>query len=156
MKMNTRLSKRTMNLVLAGVMIALGTVLNFIKFLDMPYGGSITLCSMLPIMIYAYKCGTKWGLGADSLSAYCSCFLGWMRSKGYPAGGRGLYSAGLHFGFYGSGPGRYLSWEDPKRHGCFCAGRFVSGMLRYLCSFLSGWILWGNMRMWQNFRCLRE
>ena len=55
MKMNTRLSKRTMNLVLAGVMIALGTVLNFIKFLDMPYGGSITLCSMLPIMNYAYK-----------------------------------------------------------------------------------------------------
>ena len=34
-------------------MIALATVLSMIKLLDMPYGGSITALSMLPILVFA-------------------------------------------------------------------------------------------------------
>ena len=32
------------------------------KIVDMPFGGSVTACSMLPILIIAYRYGTKWGL----------------------------------------------------------------------------------------------
>ena len=39
-----------------GVMIALATVLSMIKLLDMPYGGSITALSMLPILVFALYC----------------------------------------------------------------------------------------------------
>ena len=56
--MNTR-SARTLNLVTGGVLVALGTALSFIKVFDLPYGGSITLCSMLPVMLFAYRAGTK-------------------------------------------------------------------------------------------------
>ncbi|MBP5178820.1 MAG: energy-coupled thiamine transporter ThiT, partial [Lachnospiraceae bacterium] len=33
----------------AAIMIALATVLSLIKLLDLPYGGSVTIASMLPI-----------------------------------------------------------------------------------------------------------
>ena len=57
-------TKKTVNLVLGGVMIAMATVLGFLKLWEAPYGGSITVCSMLPILFYSYRCGLKWGLGA--------------------------------------------------------------------------------------------
>ena len=43
-------------------MLAFATVLSLIKIVDMPFGGSVTACSMLPILIIAYRYGTKWGL----------------------------------------------------------------------------------------------
>lgn len=46
----------------SSVLLALGTVLSFIKILDLPYGGSVTLCSMLPILLIAYRFGTGFGI----------------------------------------------------------------------------------------------
>lgn len=46
------------------VMIALATVLSLVKFADMPYGGSVTLASMLPIVLISYRHGVLRGLGA--------------------------------------------------------------------------------------------
>ena len=46
----------------AGVCIATSYALSFVKFLQMPQGGSITLASMLPLMLFAYKFGTKKGV----------------------------------------------------------------------------------------------
>lgn len=51
------------------VMIALATVLSFIKVLKLPWGGSITLLSMLPIIIFSIKRGVKNGLLASFLLA---------------------------------------------------------------------------------------
>jgi thiamine transporter len=53
----------TRRLVEAGVFIALATVLSVIKLYQMPMGGSVTLVSMLPILIFGYRNGFKWGLG---------------------------------------------------------------------------------------------
>ena len=49
------LSTRT--LAMAGVTLALSFVLSLVKFAPVTYGGSITLASMLPIMIFAYFYG---------------------------------------------------------------------------------------------------
>lgn len=46
----------------SAVMIALATVLSFIKIIDMPYGGSVTIASMLPVALISYRHGMKWGL----------------------------------------------------------------------------------------------
>lgn len=46
----------------SAVMLAFATVLSLVKLVDLPYGGSITACSMLPILIIAYRHGTPWGL----------------------------------------------------------------------------------------------
>lgn len=50
------------SIALAGICVALSFALSYIKLWDMPTGGSITLVSFLPIMIYAYIFGAKKGL----------------------------------------------------------------------------------------------
>ena len=49
-------------LVVSGVALALATVTSMIKFLDLPMGGSITLCSMLFIALIGYWYGPKVGI----------------------------------------------------------------------------------------------
>ena len=55
---------RTLPLVECAIMIALATVLSMVKLAELPYGGSITIASMLPIAIIAYRRGMGWGLGS--------------------------------------------------------------------------------------------
>ncbi len=50
------------SIALAGICVSLSFGLSFIKLWEMPYGGSVTLVSMLPIMIYSYTYGMKKGL----------------------------------------------------------------------------------------------
>ena len=45
-----------------GISIALSFALSYIKFWQMPQGGSITLASLLPVMLFAYVYGPKKGL----------------------------------------------------------------------------------------------
>ncbi|MFT9056346.1 MAG: energy-coupled thiamine transporter ThiT [Ethanoligenens sp.] len=58
----TRMNARTLRLVESGILIALAVVLSLLKLWQMPLGGEITFCSMLPILIAGYKYGPKWGL----------------------------------------------------------------------------------------------
>ena len=57
-------ASETKNLAYAGVCIALSFALSYVKFVQMPMGGSVTLASMLPLMIYAYMFGARKGVFA--------------------------------------------------------------------------------------------
>lgn len=48
----------------AAIMVALSFVLSLVKLWEMPFGGAITLLSMLPVCIVSLRHGLKWGLGA--------------------------------------------------------------------------------------------
>lgn len=54
----------TKQLVFSAVALALGFVASYIKIIDMPWGGSVTLCSMLFITLIGYWYGPKIGLSA--------------------------------------------------------------------------------------------
>lgn len=49
-------------LAFAGISVSAGFLLSFIKLTPVQYGGSITLCSMLPVMLFAYFYGFSHGL----------------------------------------------------------------------------------------------
>lgn len=53
---------KTEIIAVTGVALALATVLSFIKILEMPLGGSVTLLSMLPIVFLSMRYGVKHGL----------------------------------------------------------------------------------------------
>ena len=55
-------NKRTQKLIECAIFIALATVLSLVKIIPMPFGGSVTLLSMLPIIIISYRHGLKWGI----------------------------------------------------------------------------------------------
>ena len=71
-----KMKKNTLALCEAGIMIALSTVLAMLKLIDMPYGGSVTFAQMLPIVIYAYRHGPKFGMGAALTASVIQLLLG--------------------------------------------------------------------------------
>lgn len=56
-------------------MIALSTVLSQIKILAMPYGGSLTAGSMVPILLVGLRHGTKWGITAGVLTGLLNLII---------------------------------------------------------------------------------
>ena len=59
--MSTR-NRTAYRLTESAIMLAFAAVLSVLKIVDMPSGGSVTAFSMLPLLIIAYRYGTKWGL----------------------------------------------------------------------------------------------
>ena len=53
---------KTNVLVEGAIMVALATVLSFLKVVQFPWGGSITILSMLPIVVFALRHGVRKGL----------------------------------------------------------------------------------------------
>lgn len=58
------------------ILIALSTVLSMVKIFELPYGGSITAFSMVPIMIIAFRYGTKWGMFAGFVNSLVQLLFG--------------------------------------------------------------------------------
>lgn len=54
----------TKSISYASVCIAMSFALSYLRIVKMPQGGSITIASLLPLMIYSYMFGTKKGLFA--------------------------------------------------------------------------------------------
>lgn len=52
----------TKMLVEGAMMIALATILSYVKIWEMPFGGSVTAGSLIPILIFAYRWGGARGL----------------------------------------------------------------------------------------------
>lgn len=55
-------NKKLQTLCVCAIMIALSTALSLIKIWNMPWGGSITLLSMLPVALISIRYGVKQGL----------------------------------------------------------------------------------------------
>ena len=62
-------NKKVQLLSEGAIMVALATVLSFIRIVKFPWGGSITLFSMLPIVFFAIRHGVKNGLFVSSVYA---------------------------------------------------------------------------------------
>ncbi len=59
---NSNNHKKVLALVEGAVMVALATVLCYLRVVKFPWGGGITVLSMLPITVYSIKHGIKNGL----------------------------------------------------------------------------------------------
>jgi len=69
-KMSTRM------LVEAGIMIALAQILSYVKIYESPFGGSVTLGSMIPIIIFAIRWGSKPGILVGLVYGFLQFALG--------------------------------------------------------------------------------
>jgi thiamine transporter len=139
-------SSNTRTLVEGAMLIALATLLSYIKFYDMPYGGSITL-EMLPLVIMGLRNGTKWGCFTGFVHGLLQMILGFSNVM-YCATllsqiGCIVLDYLLAFTVLGLAPlFAKLLPKNPKLG--YVAGSIICGLLRFLCSFLSGWLLWGS------------
>ena len=57
-------SNKLRKLVTCAMLIAIAIVLTFVVVYESPFGGSVTVLSMLPIVLIGYLYGVKWGFGS--------------------------------------------------------------------------------------------
>ena len=81
------LNKKIRTLTEGAVMVALSTVLSLISVVRFPWGGGITLLSMLPVCLFSLRRGVKYGLLVAFVNACMQLFLGITTS--------GLFAWGL-------------------------------------------------------------
>ena len=146
-------STKTRILVEGAIMVALATVLSFIRVVKLPWGGSITLLSMLPIVLFSIRRGIKPGLTVSFLFALIQFIQGIMD---------GLFGWGLT-------PGSLiacifldylLAFTVLGLAGLFrqkgvtgwIAGIALAILLRFTMHFLSGVIIWKSFgQLWGDF-----
>ena len=150
----------TVRLVESALLIAIAAVIELVSKtlgLELPFGGTITLASMFPIVLIAYKYGTKWGLlsgftyslvqmllGAKTVSAMflpgddqmvlwqaiCICLLDYV----------------LAYTLLGLGGIFKGKFKKPAAE--LALGAFVALLLRYLVHIVSGAIFYGAYAEW--------
>lgn len=146
------MSKKTVKLVTSGVFIALSVVLSMIKVYQLPYGGSITLVSMLPVMMLSYMYGVKWGLSCGAVFGVIQALLGATTTSAF-AGVTGfnvVLMALLDYiiAFMVLGTAGLFKGKIKNHTIAFVLAGVVAGLLRYLAHFLSGVLLWGSYAEW--------
>ncbi len=143
-------SKQTNNvriLTECSIMIALASVLSVIKIFEMPYGGSITLASMLPVAVIAHRYGLKYGAGSALVASVIQLLLG-LKNFSYfttPASliALGVFDYILAFGVFGI-VGIFKKWIKNQAVAA-TVGVFVASILRYLCHVISGATIWAGL-----------
>ena len=73
------MANKTKRLTESAMLLALAIVLELVSKMiipEMPFGGQITLVSMLPVVLIAYRHGTKWGLVSAFTYALLEMVLG--------------------------------------------------------------------------------
>lgn len=149
---------KTKVLVEGAIMVALATVLCYIRVFRLPWGGSITLLSMLPIAVYSIKYGIKSGLMASFVFALIQFgqgvidgLFGWGLSPvmlvacillDYILAYTVIGLAGI---FRSKG---FMGW---------IAGTTLAVVIRFLVHFISGVVIWHSYgELWTGFSTENE
>ena len=136
---------KTRTLVECALMIAIGTVLSNIKFFTLPNGGSITLLSMLPFVLVSFRHGVKWGLFTGFVNGCLQILLGgglWAPPTPTFLAYAGEVLLDYILAFMALGLAEFFARPFQNRVVGVAVGTFMAGFLRFLCSFLSGYIVW--------------
>lgn len=123
----------TITLVEAGIMIALAQILSYVKIYEHPYGGSVTLGSMIPIIIFAIRWGSKPGILVGLVYGFLQFALGTKFSY-HPLGIFLDYI--FAFGTLG------LAGLFKKNIASIIGSISIAMFGRFIFHFLSGVILW--------------
>ena len=156
------MQNKTKRLTESAMLIALAVVLEIVGrtvIPPMPFGGQLTLVSMLPIVLVSYRHGVKWGITT-----------GFAYSLVQMALGADTVSAAFQPGYFGDGTmiGRaiimclfdyVLAYTALGLGGCFrdkvknkgvalMCGSLVALSARYLCHIVSGYVLFAGWAEW--------
>ena len=145
--------QKTRMLAEGAVMIALATILSFIQVFKFPWGGAITILSMLPIVLFSLRYGVKYGLGV----AFVYSLIQFIQGMADGIFGWGLTPVALIacifidyiFAFSILGIAGVFG---NKKVGSIVGGVVVALMGRFLCHFISGVLIFNSFgELWNGF-----
>ena len=133
-------------LVEAAMMIAIATVLSVFKLLDLPYGGSVTIAAMLPIIIIAYRHGLGWGLLTGLVYGIVQQLLG-LKNLSYVTGWVSVLAVILldyivAYAATGFGGAFRKSMKQPY---ALMLGAVLVGLIRFILHTISGATVWAEL-----------
>jgi len=131
-------------LVESAVMIALATVLSLLKIVELPAGGSVTIASMLPIAVIAYRHGLGWGLGAGLVHGGIQQLLG-LNSLQWVSGWKSVLAVILLdyiIAFAVVGLSGVFRKAVKNQATALTLGCVLICVLRYACHVISGATVW--------------
>ena len=138
---------KTLRLTETAIMIAAASVLSLIKIVDMPFGGSVTLFSMLPIAVISFRYGIPWGLLTGFANALIQMLFG-MKNVSYGTSAAAVIAiimldyivAFIVIGLAG------MFRNKIKDSGtALAAGTLITCALRYVCHVISGCTVWAGV-----------
>ncbi len=140
-------NSKTKIMVEGAIMIALATVLSYIKVFEAPMGGSVTAFSQVPIVIYGYRHGFKWGAFVGVVHGILQMLLQGLGNFAYVKGVMAYFiliflDYVIAFAVLGIGGSLFRNLKQPTIGIAF--GAFVASLLRFACHFTSGVTIWGE------------
>jgi thiamine transporter len=132
---NQKLYFNSRSLAYAGICTAMSYALSYIKLWDMPQGGSVTLVSLLPLMLYSYIFGARKGVFVGFTYGVLQALQDpWLIHPAqflldYPLAFSAVGLAGLFKNIQGFR-------KFPKLN--FALGGILAGCMRFICHVLSG------------------
>ncbi len=150
-------SKNVRMLCISAIMLALSTALSFVKIWEFPWGGSITLISMLPVMLGAIICGPAYGFGSAFVYSCIQLFLDLGKLSGWgltPEIFAGAIFLDYLIPFTALGVaslfrGKKIAWK--------ISGITLSLVIRYISHILSGVVLWHSAGLlWEGLEINNE
>ncbi len=130
----------------SAILLSIAAVLSVVKIVDMPYGGSVTAFSMLPLLVIAYRHGTRWGLFTAFTYSLIQLLLG-LDNFSYATSFLAVVMIALFdylLAFFALGLGGVFRKNLPQGAALSLAA-VVSGILRYLCHVISGCTVWAGL-----------
>ena len=136
----------TRRLVESAMLIAIASVLSVLQIVHLPYGGSITVSSMLPILIIAYRYGTPWGMFTGFVYGLIQLALG-SHNLSYVTGAASvialiLLDYLLAFTVIGLGG---LVRKSSSQVYSLVIGSLIAAVLRYIMHVISGCTVWAGL-----------
>lgn len=138
---------KTKCLVESALMVAAATVLSLLTVAQMPYGGSVTVASMLPIVLIAYRHGIGWGLGAGAAYAVLQQLLG-LSNLSYFTTWQSIVAVILldyMVAFTVAGLGGVFRSVIKRQNVSLMCGALLVSFLRYVCHVISGATVWAGL-----------
>lgn len=143
-----KVHQQTKKLTESAVMLALATVLGILPLAQLPYGGSVTVASMLPIVLISYRHGLGWGMGTGLVFGIIQQLLGLSNLSYFTTWQSILAIILLDYlvAFMAAGLGgvfRRLQ-HIPQRE-ALLLGSLLASLLRYACHVISGATVWAGL-----------
>lgn len=139
--------KMTRRLTETAIMLALAIGLSYVKIMELPMGGSITLFSQVPIIIIGYRYGAKWGISTGIIYGVLEMLLQGLGNFAYVKGIVAylvLILADYVLAFMALGLGGGMFKKMKNQTVALALGAFAGSALRFVCHFVSGVTIWGD------------
>ncbi len=148
---------KTKRLVTTAMLIAIASVLSIFQPFQLPFGGGITIASMLPLILIAYCYGTRWGLFSALLYSFVQLLIGLKTVTAFflPGDSQMLLWQALSICFLDYvvaysllGFGGIFKNKIKNHSLAISTGTIFALFLRYLAHTLSGTLFFGSWAEW--------